>query len=100
MKLVIDRVLERRNSCETNAADAYQNMMKQLEQEAGHRKEDLHYQLRNATTNSGSNDSSIDRWKDDRVLFPKCCSRLGENYQVGSLPHSSQSDKNDMESDG
>ena len=90
IKQVIDRVRERRNPNETNAANAYEKAIQDMEERDGcSKKNERTYPLRR-TTNIDTGETSLDvQWKEERVLYPKASSRLGDEYQVGPLPTAS-----------
>jgi len=108
IKDVIDRVLERRNSLESRAADAYMDEVgdlvnktrRQTAPRAASRRrgKTLENEVSNSGVGSGVGDGvgeEMDEddhhvtlsWKfNDRCHFPKISSRVGEKYQVSHFP--------------
>lgn len=88
--------MEKRNPIESNAAEAYIKSIKEMEDTEGSKKDESGKRLRREIKALVIENPL--RWKEDRVVYPKSCRRLGAEYQVVSLPPVQSIDIMDMES--
>jgi len=81
---VINRIMERRNPAESNAADEYGKAIKAFVDNADSKKSDKSSRIRREV--QALTIESPLRWKEDRRFYPKASSRVGPEYQVESIP--------------
>jgi hypothetical protein len=93
IKDVIERILQRRNEAETEIADAYQEEMDILQNDAGYEAPPTPERA-SRRVRPQRNATRIDlSWKEGGSAFPRATSRVGNEYQAVEIPSSDTFEK-------